>query len=352
MSGHAHLVASALAVLAIAAALPVSSLANAAGGTGNGATVHSLPTPRPTARPRPAPRLPTPGAPHYTTDPQNCTKNGGSSDFCAQLKTGKFIAIFWPWGCKGSNCALGGFHVWLAGPHPKAIDATPNRVVITGTPHSGTCYYVTAYRSPVGHAAESKPSKHICVHATYKTVTIKADRSREYKREYWVLYSDNNPQVKTYRARGGSDLTVGGIFDQTNQSQVNTFQRAAYAFNLSSLGGNSVFGGSFEYDNTKYSTKRNCVELHRVPKGWETANWIAPTDAPFHIPSLSGYVMSWSIDKLVQTGDRSRPLALFLQEVYGVGPAESIKSSIVPYSISCQAVIINPRVVIKVGVTV
>jgi hypothetical protein len=261
--------------------------------------------------------------------------------------------MFWSWSCSGPHCALGGYHVWLAGAHAKAITATPNRVVITDTPGAGTCYYVTAYTSPIGHEAESKPSKHVCIHATFKIVTIKPDRTRGFTREYWVLYSDNNPQVKTYPARGGSDLTVGGTFDETNQSQVNTFERAAYAFDLSSLGGNSVFGGSFEYDfSYKYDPKRNCAELHRAPNGWETSNWIAPTDSPFHIPTLSGSIMSWSIDTLVKTQNRSKPLALFLQEVYGVGPAEFIKSGIVPFSVSCQDSIVNPRVVIKAGITV
>lgn len=349
MSRHGRFIVSALAVFAIAATLPALGLADQTGGSAPGTTTRKFATPRPT----PTPRLPKPGAPHYSTDPRSCTKAGGSGDFCAQLKTGKYIAIYWPWSCTGSNCALGGFHVWLASSH-KAITATPVRVVITNTPHTGTCYYVTAYTSPIGHLAESRPSKHICVHATSKTVTIKPNRTRGYTIQYWVLYSDDNPQVKHYPATTGrSDLIVGGIFAGTNQSQVNNWQRAAYAFDLSSLGGNSVFGGSFEYTySAKYDPKQNCADLHRAPNGWQTANWIAATDSPFHIPYLSGSVLSWHIDDLIKDQDHSKPLALFLQEVYGVGPAEYIKSSVMSFSQSCQDSIVNPRLVVRVGITV
>ena len=62
--------------------------------------------------------------------------------------------------------------------------------------------------------------------------------------------------------------------------------------------------------------------------------------------------MSWPIDNLVERWNRSTPFALFLEEIYGVGPAEQIKSSVMPYSFSCQSVIIHPRLVLKVGVTV
>jgi hypothetical protein len=301
------------------------------------------------------PALRAPGHPHYTTDPRPCVKNGASADFCAQLKTGKYISIFWPWGCSGHNCGVGGYHVWHAGTHPKAITATPARVVIENTPRAGTCYYVTAYAAPNQHLAESKPSRTICIHATYKSLTIRPDRSRGYTREYWVLYSDNNPMVQTYPAGGGTDLVVGGIFvENVGQSQANTFQRAAYAFNLSSIGGNSLFGGTFEYTRPKSDAKISCAELHLAPAGWETANWSAPSDAP--LPGtkfkLIGSAESWPIDKLVEKQNRSTPLALFLQEVYGVGPAEFVKSGVVPYSFTCQSVIVNPRVVLKVGITV
>ena len=61
--------------------------------------------------------------------------------------------------------------------------------------------------------------------------------------------------------------------------------------------------------------------------------------------------MSWPIDRLVESWNRWTPFPLFLEEVYGVGPAEFIKSSVVPYSLSCQSYIINPRLILKVGVT-
>ncbi|HLN46859.1 MAG TPA: hypothetical protein VK216_01185, partial [Magnetospirillaceae bacterium] len=168
------------------------------------------------------------------------------------------------------------------------------------------------------------------------------------------LYSDNNPQIKKYPATTNAPLIVGGMFDSTNQSQVNTFQRAAYAFNLSSLGGNAVFGGSFAYDWGKYDPATSCAELHRAPSGWASASWIAPTDAPLsgkYKFARSGSTMSWPIDKLVEGWNRWTPFPLFAQEVYGIGPAELIKSSVVPYSFSCQSYINNPRLVLKVGVT-
>ena len=335
-------------VVALASALP--TMANVHGGSG---TIHVPPTPRPTPSPKPIPALPKPGHPHYSTDPHNCVKNGGSGDFCAQLKTGKYIAIFWPWSCTGSNCGLGGFHVWLAGTHPKAIDATPNRVVITNTPRTGTCYYVTAYPSPISHAAESKPSEHTCIHATFKTVTVKPHITRGYTRQYWVLYSDNNPQVKTSPPGSRSPLIVGGQFDSTNQSQVNTFMRAAYEFDLSSIAGNSVFGGSFAYDLTPYDPTHSCAELHKAPSGWQSASWIAPTDRPLSGKfAKSGKSLEWPIDGLIKSWSPSNPLPLFLEEVYGVGPAEFIKSGIVPYSFTCESTINNPRLMIKVGITV
>ncbi|MBV8171205.1 MAG: hypothetical protein JO219_04650 [Candidatus Eremiobacteraeota bacterium] len=309
----------------------------------------------PTTHPTAAPRLPAPGTPHYTTNPQRCVKAGASADFCAQLKTGKFVSLYWPWSCSGKNCVVGGYHVWVAGTHAKAIAATPVRVTMMQTPHAGTCYYMTAYAAPpYPHVAESKPSPKICIHDTYKSVTIKAARSRGYSREYWVLYSDNNPQVQTYPARGGADLVVGGMFVSTNQSQANTFQRAAYAFDLSSLGNNSVFGGTFEYTYAKDDPKVSCAELHRAPAGWATSNWIAPNDGPLPGSKFrrSGSTMSWPIDKLIESWNRATPLALFLEEVYGVGPAEFVKSGVVPYGFSCQSVIVDPRIVVKVGITV
>ena len=338
-------------VLAMALSLPCLAKQT---GSGQVQTIHAA-TPRPTARPTPKPALPAPGKPHYTTDPQACTKNGGSGDACAQLKRGKLISLYWPWSCTGANCAVGGYHVWRAGRPAKIIDATPARIVIASVPQVGTCYYVTAYAAPNHTIAESKPSRHVCFHATYKTITIKADRSRGYTREYWVLYSDNNPQVQTYPARGGSDLNVGGTFvEGVGQSQANTFQRAAYQFSLSSIGGNSIFGASFEYTKSKYDSRGSCAELHRAPNGWQTASWIASNNAP--LPgkkfTLSGSTMSWPIDKLILTWNRSTPLPLFLEEVYGVGPAEFIKSGVMPYSFSCQSVIVDPRIVVKVGITV
>ncbi len=344
-----------------AALMPVACRAAQAGGGTQG--VHVLHTPRPTPRPTANSELPAPSDPHYTTNPDDCVRHGDGRSQCSGLSVGKAIDIYWSWKCSGKNCAaMGGYYLRHAGgggagKPGKIAGESAARFILQPEPNGGwrgACYVITAYPLRSGGVGESKPSPKICVHETSKVVTIKADKWRGYTRQYWVLYSDNNPQIKKYPATTNAPLIVGGMFDSTNQSQVNTFSRAAYAFSLSSLGGNAVFGGSFAYDWGKYDPATSCAELHRAPSGWASASWIAPTDAPLsgkYKFARSGSTMSWPIDKLVEGWNRWTPFPLFVQEVYGIGPAELIKSSVVPYSFSCQSYINNPRLVLKVGVT-
>ena len=217
----------------------------------------------------------------------------------------------------------------------------------------GACYVITAYPLRSGGVGESKPSPKICVHETSKVVTIKADKWRGYTRQYWVLYSDNNPQIKKYPATTNAPLIVGGMFDSTNQSQVNTFSRAAYAL-VSHPSAATPYSVELRLRLGEIRSRHRLSGLHRAPSGWATASWIAPTDAPLsgkYKFARSGSTMSWPIDKLVKGWNRWTPFPLFVQEVYGIGPAELIKSSVVPYSFSCQSYINNPRLVLKVGVT-
>jgi hypothetical protein len=339
-----------LGAFVLTTAFPLASLANQSGGTLHSATVHT-PRPRATAHPTPTPALPAPEQPHYTTDPQRCVHAGGSTNFCAQLKTGKYVSIFWSWSCHGNDCGLGGYHVWLAGSHPKAIDSSPVAVIMENAPPSGTCYYVTAYPAPNHSVAESKPSAHICVHATTTVLTVMADVARGYTRQYWVLYSDNNPQIKSFPARKYTPLTVGGTFVGTNQSQVNNFLRAAYSFSLSSLGGNSLFGATFAYDKGPYDSSHSCAQLNRASGSWQTADWISDSGKLNGKFSYSGGTQTWPIDSLLNGWDRSKPFAIFVEEAYGIGPAEFIKSSVVPDSFSCQSYIMKPRLLLKVGIT-
>jgi hypothetical protein len=347
-----------LGAFILAVATPSACLADQAGGS----TTHTVHTPRPTPRPTPNPELPAPFAPHYTTNPDDCVRHGDGRSQCSGLTVGKAIDVYWSWKCSGKDCAIGGFYLRRAGGgrtgKGKIVGITAARFILQPEPNSGwrgACYVITAYPLSSNGAGESKPSPKICVRQTSKVVTIKADKWRGYTRQYWVLYSDNNPQIKNYPASTNAPLAVGGSFDATNQSQVNNFQRAAYAFDLSSLGGNSVFGGSFAYDRGQYDPANSCAELHRAPSGWASASWIAPTDAPLsgkHNFARSGSTMSWPIDRLVEGWNRWTPFPLFLEEVYGVGPAEFIKSSVVPYSLSCQSYILKPRLILKVGITV
>jgi hypothetical protein len=353
------MIGSILAMFIVAVALLSPSVANQPAGTRQ--TIHVAPTPRPTPRPTPKPMLPAPTALHYTTNPDSCVHGGEGPTSCSWLTHGKAVAFYWSWECSGKNCAIGGYHLRLPGAghagsaDGKIVNSSTGRLVLVDQPGGGwhgRCYVVSAYPLSPRSTAESKPSRQICIHDTSKTVTIKPYKDRGYSRQYWVLYSDNNPQVKTSPARGGSDLIVGGIFDNTNQSQVNTFQRAAYAFDLSSIGGNSLFGGSFAYDPGPGAPTKTCAELHRAPNGWASANWIAPTDRPVPERVWNGSTWSWPIDRLVEGWNRSTPLALFLEEIYGVGPAESTKSSVVPYSLTCLSTILRPRLILKVGVTI
>ena len=339
--------------------MPAVGLADQARGSAQ--TTHAFPTPRPTSRPTPIPTLPAPSAPHYTTNPDECVNHGDGPNQCSWLTFGKAIDVYWLWKCGGKHCAIGGYHLRLAGAnnsgHGKVVGTSTGRFIVQDEPKGGwdgACYVVTAYPLSSHGAQESKPSPKICIHETSKIVTIKAHKVRGYARQYWVLYSDNNPQVQTYPVRTNPDLIVGGTFVSSNQSQANTFQRAAYAFDLSSIRGNSLFGGSFAYNKGPGGPSNSCAELHRAPNGWGRTSWIAPTDAPLRPGKFtkSGSTLSWPIDRLVEHWNRSTPLALFLEEVYGVGPAEFIKSGVVPYSFTCQSVIINPRLILKVGITV
>ena len=355
------MIGSILAVFIVAVALLSPSVANQPAGTRQ--TIHVVPTPRPTPRPTPKPVLPAPKDLHYTTNPDVCDHHGDGPTQCSWLTHGKAIDIYWSWKCSGKDCALEGFHLRVAsggrsGGPGKVVGISSGHFIVQDEPRGGwrgACYVVTAYPLSLHSAAESKPSPKICIHETSKVVILKWTKDRGYSRQYWVLYSDNNPQVKTFPVQTGSYLNVGGIFDSTNQSQVNTFLRAAYAFDLSSIGGNSLFGGSFAYDRGPGAPTHSCAELHRAPSGWMSASWIAPTDAPLsgkYIFARSGSTMSWPIDNLVEHWNRSTPFALLLEEVYGVGPAESTKSSVMSYSFTCESVIVHPRLILKVGVTI
>jgi hypothetical protein len=335
-------------------------VADQAGGPAQ--TIHVRPTPRPTPRPILVPVLPAPSGLHYTTDPENCVHNGGSVSQCERLTDGKAIALYWSWRCNGKGCAIGGYHLRLAGvghsgsSDRKIVESSTGRFLVKSEPAGGwrgACYVVTAYPASAHAAAQSEPSPKTCIRATYKVVTVKADTARGYAKEYSILYSDNQQQVQTYPPRTGSDQVVGGTFDSTNQSQANTFQRAAYAFDLSSIGGKNLFGGTFAYDRGPSDPRNSCAELHRAPNGWKSATWIIPPGGP--LPgkfTKSGSTLSWPIDGLLKKWNRSTPFALSLEEVYGVGPAEFIQSGVVPYSFTCQSVIIKPRLILKVGVTV
>jgi hypothetical protein len=271
------------------------------------------------------------------------------------------------------NCADARFRVWHelnsfghSKVQRKLVDTLPGDILVKGEPRggwAGACYVVTAYPASTHAAAESEPGPQICVGATHKTVIVKANASRGYTKEYSILYSDNQQHVQTYPARGGSDLQIGGTFDSTNQSQVNIFQRAAYAFDLSSIGGNNVFGGTFAYDLGP-GQPGNCGELFQAPDGWKSATWIAPRgwtkygrNPPYGFPlagvfTKSGSTVSQPIDALVQKWNRAKPLALLITEGFGIGPAESTQSGVVPYSFTCQAVVIKPRLMLEVGITV
>jgi hypothetical protein len=258
-------------------------------------------------------------------------------------------------------CALEGFHLRLAGGGRsggpgKVVGISSGRFIVQDEPRGGwrgACYVVTAYPLSRLAAAESKPSPKICIHETSKTVTIKAHKARGYYRQYWNLYSDNNPQVQTFPVRSGSDLIVGDTFLESNQSQTNSFQRAAYAFDLSAIAGNSLFGGSFAYTQGPGNPTRACADLHRAPSDWASKSWVVAGGGP--LPGKfanDGSTVSWPIDNLVERWNRSIPFVLLLEEANGVGYAEYVKSSVVPYSFSCQAVIINPRLLLRIGVTI
>ncbi len=255
-------------------------------------------------------------------------------------------------------CALEGFHLRLAG---GGRSGGPGRVVGISSAHfivqdepkggwHAVCYVVTAYPLSRLAAAESKPSPKICIHETSKTVTIKADKARGYTGNIGICTATTIHKCRPSR-RSGSDLIVGDTFFESNQSQTNSFQRAAYAFDLSAIAGNSLFGGSFAYTGPGQSHPQlrgspSCSE--RLGEQVLGRRWGRSAARKVR---EDGSTVSWPINKLVESWNRSTPFVLLLEEVNGVGYAEYIKSSVVPYTFSCQAVIINPRLLLRVGVT-
>src|SRR6202140_2072266 len=172
--------------------------------------------------------LPSPGAPHYTTSPEVCLKNGGDPGDCVKLNAGKAIAFYWSWNCAGKNCAIAGFHLKLAGgagsrtvimqfgSDPSIVDSSGKPLMVETEPSGGwhgACYVVTAYRTPVqnlvnvgggavhpegtpsGSAAESAPSPQICVGVTSQDVTIPANLVRGYEIMYSIIHAPPGPTL-------------------------------------------------------------------------------------------------------------------------------------------------------------
>ena len=358
-----HVIGAALVVLVLAVA---TSYPCAAGQT-TGVTppIHRLPTPRPTPRPTPLPTLPAPFAPHYTTNPDECVHHGDGPSQCSWLNWGKAIDVYWSWKCRGKHCAIGGYNLRLAGSdsvkYGKVVGISTGRFIVQDAPKGGwkgACYVVTAYPLSPHAAAESKPSPKICIRETQKTLIVKTHALRGYTRIYSYLYSDGSHTVQTYTPSEYNWANVGATYNTGHgQSQTNTFLRAGFAFDLSSVGGNSIFGATFAYDANHSGIggkKFVCGYLTEAPDGWKTASWITPSR--WYLPgkaTKSGSTVSQPIDKLVESWNRAKPLALFLWEgSASVGDAAQVKDDVVPDSFTCYDVISNPRLILKVGITV
>ena len=328
-----------------------------------------------------APALPAPGAPHYTTNPEVCLKNGGDPGDCVKLNAGNAIAFYWSWNCAGKSCAIAGFHLKHAGgtgartvirqfgSDPSLVDSSGKPLLLENEPGGGwrgACYVVTAYRTPVqnlvnvgggavhpegtpsGSAAESAPSPQIFVGMTSQDVTIPANLVRGYDRTYWVLYSNNKQQIQTLPAGTSLPLRIGmEFFAQQGFSQTNHFYRAAFAFDLSSVGGNSTFGGNFVYD---IASGTDCTDAYQAPTGFDSATWVAPSGGTLPGKKThSGSSTSVPIDALVQKWPHSKPLGLLLRETQN---AEFIQSGVIPPAFTCFGLVTNPRLILHVGTTV
>ena len=355
-------IGAALAVLVLAVAMSYPCAANQT--TGSTPPIHTLPTPRPTPRPTPVPMLPAPAAPHYTTNPDECVHHGDGPSQCSWLTWGKAIDFYWSWKCSGKHCAIGGYNLRLAGAsvkYGKVVGTSTGRFIVQDEPKGGwdgACYVITAYPLSPNAAAESKPSPKICVKSTQKTVIVKARRLRGYTRIYSYLYSDGSHTVQTYVPSEYNWANVGATYNTgQGQSQTNTFMRTGFAFDLSSIGGNSIFGATFAYDANHSGLGGKsfwCGVLTEAPDGWKSATWTTPHR--WSLPgkaTKSGSTVAQPISQLVERWNRATPLALFLWEgSASVGDAEQVKDDVVPDSFTCYDQVSNPRLILKVGITV
>jgi hypothetical protein len=324
--------------------------------------------------------LPVPGAPHYTTNPEVCLKNGGGSAECSKLNGGRAVAFYWSWNCTGRDCSIAGFHLRHAtgprspvltrlGSDPTLVDSSGKPNLVESEPGNGwggACYVVTAYRTPVqnlvdlgggavhstgtpsGSYAESMPSPKICIGPTSQEATINANKVRGFNRSYTFRFSDSQTKVETLPPLTSAPVNIGfEFFAQRGVYQLNQFFRVGFSFDLAAVGENGILGGTFAYD---MRSGDSCVDAFQAPAGWDSSSWPVASGAP--LPGKAKYAgstMSIPIDEIVQKWPRKKPFAVLLQENQR---AEDFQGG-QPAGLSpCFGQLTNPRLILKVGTTV
>ena len=320
-----------------------------------GNTSQSLPITiaRTTSSPVPAPR-----DLHYTTSVSYCNAHGIRG--CGQLEDGNSVAFFWSWSGQGK---IQGYVLKTAPSHRGQVSAVVggsapgNRFLVVDAPARGwrdACYAVSALRG----TAESAPSPKRCVTATSKDVAVAPAFVRGYEKIYENQYrSTGGKAAHTFPVVNSLPLDVGEAFALTSGLQSSWFWRPGFAFDLKSLGSDTIFGGTFAYDfsstNGLSTSPRNryCTSLYLAPNGWDYGQFPPlPPNSYMIAQNLKqhGKSFEWPVDKFVRSWKPHHLVSFLLVEG---SPAETMTWSLQPQQFSCHATVTNVRLITRVGTT-
>jgi hypothetical protein len=328
--------------------------------------------------------LPAPDALHYSSSAAVCKAKGASDIDCSSIENNGALVFYTTWNCSGL-CTIDGFKLKYAAAkfNPSmvrqlaggsdALDVSNGRALFVEKPPAGgwkgKCYVVTAFHNPTrrlisdgsggmrpdpsatasGAYAESPPSPQVCITATTRSVALPIASQRSYERTYSILYSNNVQKITDGPNLTSGPLSLGWQFlAQSQFSQTNIFHRAAVEFDRSSLGDETVFGGSFAYDVT--SGKPDCARLSSpAPAGWGSAVWIKPTGSTVTSPATrSGSTYSTNVDAFTRGWPTSKRLTFFLDSRES---AEFDQSGLENPAWSCRGYVNNVRLVLNISIT-
>lgn len=316
--------------------------------------------------------LPVPSDLHYTTNETTCRAHGGDAISCETLRTHHAVAIYWTSAVPAcATCAIKGFRL-RAGANPASalLDVSASPFAVEQPPAagwSGQCFVITSYHEPVtqmvndgtgrkiplpgatpsGVRGESAPSAALCIAATQRDIVIAPSLIRSYRRTYWINYRTDSTEHVKDDPPTSSTLQIGNEYIKNKEdSQVNIFNRTAVAFDRSSIGAATVFGGAFAFNVTRARTGQCLYVSSPVQNGWESATWVAATGTTLPDATRSGATYSTPIDAALRSWSPGRSATYLM----GGEAAEFVKSGIEEHNYSCYGDVSNIRLIVSVGV--